>query len=541
MCKDPLADLDPDRDQSADADKLRKQLNRLTKDHQQLTKDYQTLLDVMLRVNSSLNLEEILKQVVDGIVRVTGCERGFLMLREPDGSLSFAIARSNDEQDLPEQDFSVSLTIVNQVAETHEHSFAPSIQETEDLRDSKSILAMNTQSYICLPMEFEDRLVGVIYADSKTVSPELLDPNQDTARAFSAQAAVAIANAQRHGELQIRQQALEEQNRNLRLVEEFASHGINSRSKEMHEVFELVDKLAPFDTSVLVIGDTGTGKELIARAIHKKSNRRDKPFKTVNCAAIPENLEESELFGHVKGSFTGAIRDKIGAFKAADQGTLFLDEIGDMALGTQAKILRVLQEGEIQRLGDERVQHVDVRIIAATHRDLAKATEERRFRPDLYFRLRGAQVCLPTLRARRQDVIPLAELFMKQFAEKHDKPVPWLPRETKELLLENQWEGNIRELKSAIELGVMRQIDEDQIPASAIATFLAQRNSSKPAADDGDGSLRSWMRACEEKFIRNELAKHDGNITSTAKKLGISRQQLHNKMKKLGISARNGG
>jgi transcriptional regulator with GAF, ATPase, and Fis domain len=356
-------------------------------------------------------------------------------------------------------------------------------------------------------------------------------------KAFAAQAAIAINNARSHGELELQREHLEEQNVSLRhkLGEEFASYGMITRSSRMEELFERVNKIAPSDINVLIQGETGTGKELLARAIHEKSNRRGRRFEPVNCAAIPEGLVESTLFGHRRGAFTGAVTDRPGLFEIADGGTLFLDEVGDMPLEAQTKLLRVVEGGEVRRIGEENnPRHVDVRVLSATHRDLAKAVKEGRFRDDLYHRLRVAELVLPPLRDRREDILPLAEYFLKKHADEKKERLAKLHKDAKEFLLRNKWDGNIRVLKSAIEYAIVFQDEDGVIRASALKGFFHQEEGI--VEDMSSDSLKTKLQHYEAEVIRKTLASHSWNITSAAKALAISRQQLHNKIKRFNIT-----
>lgn len=502
---------------------------------------YVDVLKVSALLNSTLNLTELLNNIVDGIVRMTQCERGFLMLKGDDGSFSLHIGRTKGGAEWNRDHLAISRTIVDRIVETRTMLVEHDLQKVDGL-NSGSIIEHSIRSAICLPLLYEEDLIGVIYADSQFVVPAVLQSDHTILRAFAAQAALAIENARQHGELRTRRDLLEEQNLLLRkqLSKEFTFAGMVTKNKAMHEVFDTVEKIASHDINVMVHGESGTGKELIARAIHEKSPRCDEAFETVNCAGIPVGLVESILFGHKKGAFTGATQDKIGVFELADRGTLFLDEIGDMPLEIQPKILRAVQEGEIRRLGEEeKVRMVDVRIISATHMNLPKAVEEGKFRQDLFFRLNVGQVTLPPLRDRREDIMPLAEFFLKKYAQDKNQPVASLARDAQELLVSNRWVGNVRELKSSIEWGIVFQDDRHVIHARDLAKFF-KRNDDTPvevAAEIG-GSLRGRLARYEEQLIRETLSQHGNNVTLTAKVLGISRQQLHNKIKKFDIVTR---
>jgi transcriptional regulator with PAS, ATPase and Fis domain len=259
----------------------------------------------------------------------------------------------------------------------------------------------------------------------------------------------------------------------------------------------------------------------------------------VNCAGIPQGLVESALFGHRKGSFTGAVADKPGHFEIADGGTLFLDEIGDMPLEMQPKILRAVQEGEIQRVGEEsRVRKVNVRIICATHRDLSSLIEEGTFRADLYYRLNEAYISLPPLRDRREDIVPLAEFFLRKYHQDKGGPLPRLSDDAKRFLMGAVWEGNVRQLQSAVNFGIAFQDNDHVIHAADLRRFFEQGEGGQKAPVAGP--LKAQMREFEEGIIRRVLAANEFNMTATAKELGISRQQLYNKVRDFEIKTRRG-
>lgn len=515
---------------------LRERLGRLQRSYSVV----ESLLDVSASITSTLNLTELLEKIVDSVLELAGCHRGFLMLKNDDGTLSLEIARIKGQNQWKEDELAISKTVVREVAETQEPVFSSNILELKDVKVSESIHMLNINSVICLPLEFEGTLVGVLYADSKFVSDKFLDSDIKVMKAFAAQAAIAINNARQHGELKLQRQKLEEQNISLRhkLGDEFASYGMITNDKKMEEIFEAVNKIAPSDIYVLILGESGTGKELLARAIHEKSRRNQARFEPVNCAAIPAGLVESTFFGHKRGAFTGAIEDRPGVFELAHDGTLFLDEIGDMPLEIQAKILRAVQDGEVCRIGEpDKPRKVDVRIITATNVDLQKAVKEGRFRDDLYFRLKVAQLELPPLRERRGDIIPLAEYFLRKHADEKEEPLPKLHKDAKEYLLRKQWEGNVRVLKSAIEFAIVFQDENHWIRASALGKFFSREE--EPIVDTTGNSLKETLQHYETQVIRRALEECSWNITSAAKALEISRQQLHNKIKKFNISARS--
>lgn len=301
--------------------------------------------------------------------------------------------------------------------------------------------------------------------------------------------------------------------------------GIIARSPKMMKIFELIKTVAPTNTTILITGDSGTGKEVVARAIHRQSHRHGKPFIATSCAALPETLLESELFGYEKGSFTGAVERRKGKFEAADKGTLFLDEIGEIDANTQVHLLRALEEKKITRIGSNEEINVDVRIITATNRNLRTLIQQEKFREDLYYRLNVVTIDLPPLRSRREDILPLAEHFLKKYAKQNNSPVKSFSPEVVEFMLNYDWPGNVRELENMIERGVVLSKNE----LITLAEFPQELMNSTPA----EGKTLQTM---ERNHIKKALEETNGNIARTAKMLGIHRMTLYNKMKKYNIN-----
>lgn len=344
------------------------------------------------------------------------------------------------------------------------------------------------------------------------------------------------------------QRRLEEENQSLRTKFE-RRYELVGNSPAMQRLRQLIATAAPTNGRVLISGENGTGKELVARAIHFQSPRRDRPFVAVNCAAIPENLIESELLGHERGAFTGATMQKRGQFEQADGGTLFLDEIGDMSLNTQAKVLRVLQEQQFTRVGGTKLIKVDVRVIAASNKNLAQEIEKGNFRDDLFYRLNVLPIDVPPLRERREDIPLLVRHFMQMHAEEQGLKVKEVAPETMEAFKLYDWPGNIRELRNLIER-LMILVPGPVIEASHAAQFLQSRGSVISAAMPGAQgstnvlaakqyeSLRDARNAFEREYITRKLREHNWNVSRTADDLQIERSHLHRKIKLLNIELR---
>jgi len=328
----------------------------------------------------------------------------------------------------------------------------------------------------------------------------------------------------------VEHQNLIEENISLRrkIEDRFRFEGIIAKSPKMLKIFELIKTIAPTTATVLIIGETGTGKEVIARAIHHQSQRRNKPFIATSCAALPESLLESELFGHEKGSFTGAVERKKGKFEAGDRGTLFLDEIGEINANTQVHLLRVLEEKMITRVGGNEEIAVDVRVISATNRNLRTMVKQGKFREDLYYRLNVVTIDLPLLKDRKEDILPLAEHFLKKYTEENNKSIKKFSPEVVKFMLNYSWPGNVRELENMIERGVIlskkSSINLDELPQDII----------HPTPVEG-----KTVEAVERNHIINVLEETKGNISKAAKILGIRRMTLYNKLKKYNYIVNN--
>lgn len=316
------------------------------------------------------------------------------------------------------------------------------------------------------------------------------------------------------------------------LKEKYRFENIVGNSKEMMDVFSLSFKVAPTDSTVLISGESGTGKELIARAIHLNSRRKNRAFITINCGALPENLQESELFGHVRGAFTGAIRDKRGLFQEANGGTLFLDEVGETLLSTQVKLLRFLQNGEIRRVGENEPIHVDVRLLAATNQDLEKLIEEGKFREDLYYRLNVIPIQMPPLRKRRDDIPLLINHFLeKNHTQKHKK-IDSVSPEAMSLLSGYDWPGNVRELENVVERAVILTNKNVIMPEDLPSTFQSSSPKSKEGVTDfGEITLEEL----EKRHIIGALENYNWNQKKASEVLGISTTTLWRKLKSYGI------
>ncbi len=342
-----------------------------------------------------------------------------------------------------------------------------------------------------------------------------------------------VRNARERTQLADENQALKEE---LGQAAKFGD--LIGKSPSMQKVFEIIDRVAPTDVTVLIQGDSGTGKELVAREIHRRSPRKLMPFVPINCAALPDSLIESELFGHEKGAFTGAVARRIGKFELADGGTLFLDEIGDMAPATQAKVLRVLEDRRFEPLGSHEIREVDVRLVCATHRDLRQAIEAGEFREDLYYRIHVVHLEIAPLRERREDIEPLLDYFGRTFAGKYRIEWSGFSAAALERLVSYPWPGNVRELRNLVErcvvLSLKGPIDVSDLPAEVASV----EQTPQTAAKDGEFWRLPYEQArdaFEREYLLEVLDRHGGNISQAAAAIKIHRQTLQYKLKQLGL------
>lgn len=384
---------------------------------------------------------------------------------------------------------------------------------------------------------YRKQVQGVLAVFSRRKLP---DSTNNWLRLFANHAAVAIGNARVFEEIEYLKARLEEENQYLRqeVTEAVGASGIVGGSPGLKKVLQQIQLVAPTDAAVLITGESGTGKELVARALHESSTRKDRALIKVNCGAVPETLFETEFFGHVKGAFTGAMKDKPGRFELADGGTLFLDEIGEVPLAMQAKLLRVLQEQEIERVGDTRVRKINVRIVAATNRDLKKEVSAGRFRQDLFYRLGVFPIEVPPLRERTEDIAPLAAHFVRVAAKRMNRPVPRFTKAHAGQLAAHDWPGNIRELQNAVERAVILAQNgplQFELPHSVVSRAV----STKPPDDETTSILtrEDWKRK-ERESIAAALKQSGGKVFGrggAAELLNMKPTTLASRIKALGV------
>jgi len=411
-----------------------------------------------------------------------------------------------------------------------------------ELGGSESIMGAQIRSTIGVPLWRGEKILGVIECDNRASSGIFTENDLDLLLVLAGQAALAIDNAWLYHELKVAEEKLRGENRYLKGRQQgMRFDNIIGDAPAMKSIFTQLEKVIDTRATVCISGETGTGKELIASAIHYQGKRREKMFVAQNCAALPENLLESELFGHKKGAFTGADHDKKGLFEIADSGTLFLDEIAEMSLTLQAKLLRVLQEGEVRPVGASRAKQVDVRIICATNKSLEKEVQGGRFREDLFYRLMVFPITLPPLRERREDIPLLAQHFLQRYTTEMRKAVAGLGQEALNQLCTYHWPGNIRELENEIQRLVIQVDDGEIVGPEHLSPQIRRVENLVERVAPPKGTLKEMMEHVERWLLTQALKEHGNNKTQTAAALGITREGLHKKLSKYTIDGKSVG
>ncbi len=492
-----------------------------------IVRDLALLVRVSTSVNSVRETSELQRELLRLVFEAVPAERGAILLVGEDGRVvsEFGLDREGDASRTVE----VSRTILRQVLEEGTAVLAGALIEG-GFNSVESLRAARLSSLLCAPLMLYGRALGAVYLTAADPSTHFDEDHLQLVTVICRIAAVALNNA-RHVE------QLESENDLLR-AESSVEHGMVGESAAVKKVYQVIARVAPADTTVLVRGESGTGKELAARALHQNSPRRERPFVAINCAALTETLLESELFGHERGAFTGAMAQKKGKLEVADGGTLFLDEVGEMPATLQAKLLRVLQEREFERVGGTRTIRVDVRVVAATNRDLEEAVRTGGFRQDLYYRLNVVSFEMPPLRERREDIPLLASYFVSKYAAKFKRKVTGLSPEARACLVAYDWPGNIRELENAVERAVVLGSTDRVLPEDLPETVLdAAPDPSAPGADTAPPVTRyhDALREAKRQLILRALEQSAGSFTEAARLLGVHPNYLHRLIRNLNL------
>jgi Nif-specific regulatory protein len=495
---------------------------------------HERVLAIAKAVLGELDVDRVLTSALDGLIELCGAERGMILLIDRDGSLLFEKARNLDRQDVENPEFQVSRTIISRVQSQGTPFFDADLPGRPIGSFGDSVRSLELIAVLCLPLLHEGEVFGVVYLDTRSRRRSFTKDTLAIAGTFSDFISLAAHNALDRRSLARRVDDLE-----LELREKYRFEAIVGCDPKMVEVLKLVARVAASDATVLIEGESGTGKELVARALHFNSRRRDQPFVALNCGALPEDLIESELFGHVKGAFTGATSDRRGRFEQAHGGTLFLDEIADMSLKMQAKVLRALQEQRFERVGGTSAIQVDVRVVAATNKDLQQEIAQGRFREDLYFRLAVIPFTLPPLRERRGDIPLLARHILDQLKEEGEVRQFRLSAEAAALLESYSFPGNIRELQNVLKRAML--IAESEVIELRHLPEALVRGSDRRAPDPFGGTFSECkarvLAEFERGYLSRRLEEARGNIARAARLAGMDAKNFHTKLAQHGIDA----
>jgi transcriptional regulator with GAF, ATPase, and Fis domain len=476
------------------------------------------LLRISTSINSIRKWRELQLRLLELTLEVVPAERGAILLADLHCE-DFVSCHAWDRLSGADDSIKVSQTISRQVLREAVAILSNDVVANEN-GASPSLLEAQVSSLLCVPLVAYDKPLGVIYLDTSSRVAQFDEGHLQLLTAIAGIAAVAFENARGF-------EQLERENRRLQ-QEVKLDHQMVGESQSIREVYNLISKVAPTTSTVLILGESGTGKELAARAIHLNSERAGKPFIAINCATLTESLLESELFGHERGAFTGAIAQKRGKLEFADGGTIFLDEVAELSPSIQAKLLRALQTREFERVGGTRPIKVDVRTIAATNRDLDTATKNGQFREDLYYRLNVVSIPMPPLRERREDIPLLAAFFVSDYSKKCKRRVTGISPEARRLMCAHDWPGNVRQLENAIESAVVLGVT-DLIEPKDLPETIVRRASQSPKG------YHETIREAKRELITKTLERTGGNYTEAAKLLGIHPNNLHRLLRTLGL------
>jgi Nif-specific regulatory protein len=498
-------------------------------------KELTVLYEVSQVIGSTLNCQEIFPDILSIFHSRLGMNRGTITLLNNDtGALEIRAAHGMTDEEVQRGKYLVGEGVTGKVVETGDPAIIPQIEKEPlflDRTRSRDQLEKSDISFICVPIKNGPNIFGALSVD-RLFSEEI--SFEEDVRLLSIIASMMAQGLKIQQMFQEEKKQLLHENIDLRekLKERYSLYNIVGTSNKMTEVFQMIERISSTEVTVLIRGESGTGKELVANAIHFNSARASKPFVKLNCAALPDALIESELFGHEKGSFTGATEQRMGRFERANTGTLFLDEIGTLNLTAQAKLLRVLQEKEFERIGGNRTYRVDVRIIAATSKDLETSIQEGTFREDLYYRLNVFPIFMPPLRDRKTDILLLVDYFIEKFNQKHRKKIRRVSTPAIDMLMQYHWPGNVRELENCMERAVLlctdRVIHSYHLPPTL---QTGERSGTLPSY-----SFEEATKNFEKELIIDALKNTKGNMAEAARLLKTTERVVSYSIKKLGIA-----
>ncbi|MFP4618533.1 MAG: sigma 54-interacting transcriptional regulator [Spirochaetaceae bacterium] len=488
-----------------------------------------TLIEINLLINSDVHDgKTLLTRILESATRLSVGEASSILLVNPENdTLYFEVALGTKGQAVQQYSLKMGEGIAGWVAQNNTGLIVNDVDSDERFASNISRkVGFSTTSILAVPMRVRDRCIGVIEIINKKGDGQFTNDDLQWLEVFANQAALALQHARDYQKVRNEVFVLKD-----KVEENRGFHTLIGSSSIIAEKLEVVSRLAATDSSVLITGESGSGKELFAEQIHLRSNRSEGPFIRVNCAALPPDLLESELFGHVKGAFTDAYRDRIGRFEQADGGTIFLDEIGDIPVELQAKLLRVLQNRSFEKVGSGETSFVDVRILAATNKDMEEEVDQGRFREDLYYRLNVLPFFAPPLRERREDIPELAEYFLKRVCREMNKRVSGFTAEAMDLLRNYKWPGNVRELENVIERAVVLT-SESYIQGEDL---LLKNRESDNESFYTDKPLKEAINDFKKTYVHRVLVKHNWNRTEAAQHLDIQRTYLSKLVKELGL------
>jgi len=477
---------------------------------------YKKLFDMACQMMENYEVPTLLERLLDVVIQISNADKGFIVLMES-GEPVVKVARNLRRETITNAIAHVSDSILARVIEQKEALIVSDAMNDEAFATAASVVNLQLSSVMCVPLLERGVLIGVIYVGNNNAAQLFDEAHLEVLTIFASQASLVISNALLVNELTLDKRTLLDQIERMRFGE------IVGASPGMQQVFKKIQKVAATDISVLVTGETGTGKELIARELHNRSARRKGPFVTINCGAIPENLLESELFGYVRGAFTGAVSNKIGRFQAANKGTLFLDEIGEMPVQLQVKILRALQERSVVRVGDTKSEAVDIRVVAATNRSLEDEIQKGAFREDLYYRLNVVNLHLPALRDRGEDIVVIARYMLSRYASEFGGSVKGFAPSAINALKRHNWPGNIRELENRVKKAIVLA-EKAMIGPDDLGLHAGDLPPILPLSEAKDRFQRD--------YINEILTLNQGNRTKTARDLGVDPRTIFRHLEK---------
>lgn len=485
------------------------------------------LYDISQTLDRSLDLNQIIQPVLEALSEKLGLLRSTVTLfNRQSEKIQIEAAHGLTNIEKERGKYQLGEGIIGKVIETGKPVLVPNITDSPDFLDRTRTKRKHTRgrlAFICVPIKIENITIGALSGDRQPIDPKELDEDLKL---------LSIIGSMIAGAVKIRRKVQEEQEKKILITQDFKPSSIIGNSNAMVEVYKLIKQVAASDATVLIRGESGTGKELVAHAIHRNSLRNNKPFIKVNCAALPETIIESELFGHEKGAFTNAISKRIGRFELAHNGTIFLDEIGDLSPATQVKLLRVLQEKEFERVGGSTTIQINVRIIAATNRPLEDLMKKNLFREDLYYRLDVFPIHLPLLKDRRSDIMLLADHFTEKYGKLSGKTIRRITTPAIELFMSYHWPGNIRELENCIERAVLLSTD-GVIHGHHLPPSLQSAESTGTQLHE---TLKAAVDKLEKELIFDALKSSRGNRAKAARELGLTERQMGLRVDKFKIN-----